>query len=145
MAASSSSSSQQWSWMQWSWTQSSRAALCARGRGWACATEAAIESASALEKAVLLVSCKSGPPLPIRGIAGKQRPTADRWGAAWGQAPCTILRLGRRAFAMVFSAPAPSPTFFMAQKYIKTTELEVLAIRSFSITLQRKLFQGQVL
>lgn len=81
-----------------------------QGRGWVCATEAAIEDANALNTAVSVSKLSLWGPTLLHEYIGKSRDTQQTLQrGGWSQTACMVLRLGQRALAMVFNART-SPT-----------------------------------
>lgn len=103
------------------------------GQGWAGATQAAIQNTNALETA-----------LPVSKLWGG--PHSPPW-KSWGKQSCLESGCSHRTAvgAQSFRYPPHTHTrlaLLMAQKYIKTTVLDVFAMRSSLITLQRNFCKG---
>lgn len=92
-----------------SWT-AYRAARCPPGRGRGCATAAVTENANALDTAVW------GSELSLWGPTLHRLTLLTLQGVAWSPAAHTVLQLGQRASALVFSGYPSQLAFFMAQK-----------------------------
>lgn len=121
-----------------------RSALWPWGRGWVCATEPAIENASALKTAVLVISLSWGPilhPGNIKKSRGLHTSDTSRSHLELGCLHCTAVGAKRFSYKFLVSLPPSNSRlyFLMTQKYTKTTGLAVFSMR-FPVNSAKKLF-----